>query len=189
MNAGGSMPMERQTQEKKQEKRGGKRNGSGRPKGSGKYGEPTVAMRIPKSEAQAVLQWIENKHYRLPFYQDAIAAGVPTPASDEIAEKLDLNQLLVKKSASTFLLKVSGCSMIDAAIFDGDLLIVDRSLRPTDGKIVIASVDGELTVKRLSLEKNRVRLLAENRAFHPIEITEESHFQIFGVVVYVIHAL
>lgn len=169
--------------------KGGKRVGSGRPKGTGKYGEETVAMRIPVSEVENVLRWVENKFYRLPFYQDAISAGLPNQAGGDIAETLDLNEMLVKRPETTFLLKVYGTSMINAGIFDNDVLIVDRSIRPTDGKVVIAAVNGELTVKRLSIEGKRVQLLPENDTYYPIEITGDTDLQIMGVVTNVIHAL
>lgn len=169
--------------------KGGKRVGSGRPKGTGKFGEETVAMRIPVSEVENVLRWVENKFYRLPFYQDAISAGLPNQASSEVAETLDLNEMLVKRPDTTFLLRVYGTSMINAGIFDNDVLIVDRSIRPSDGKVVIAAVNGELTVKRLSIEGKRVQLLPENETYPPIEITSDTDLQIMGVVTNVIHAL
>lgn len=169
--------------------KGGKRVGSGRPKGTGKFGEETVAMRIPVSEVENVLRWVENKFYRLPFYQDAISAGLPNQASSEVAETLDLNEMLVKRPETTFLLRVYGTSMINAGIFDNDVLIVDRSIRPSDGKVVIAAVNGELTVKRLSIEGKRVQLLPENETYPPIEITSDTDLQIMGVVTNVIHAL
>lgn len=169
--------------------KGGKRAGSGRPKGTGKFGEETVAMRIPVSEVENVLRLVENKFYRLPFYQDAISAGMPNQATGEVAETLDLNDMLVKRPDTTFLLKVYGSSMIKAGIFDNDVLIVDRSIRPSDGKVVIAAVNGELTVKRLSIEGKRVQLLPENDSYHPIEITSDTDLQIMGVVTNVIHAL
>lgn len=168
---------------------GGKRKGAGRPTGTGKYGEPTVAIRIPTSEAENISKWIENKFYRLPFFQDAISAGLPNQASEKVAETLDLNELLIKRPSTTFLLRVYGTSMINAGIFDNDIVIVDRALQATDGKIVIAAVNGELTVKRLSIERNRVELLPENDAFPKIEITSDTEFQILGVVTNVIHAL
>lgn len=168
---------------------GGKRSGAGRPKGTGKFGEPTVAMRVPVSEVETILRWVENKYYRLPFYQDAISAGLPNQATDEIAEQLDLNELLIRRPTTTFLLKVYGSSMINAGIFDNDILIVDRSIQPKDGKVVIAAVNGELTVKRLSIEKGKVQLIPENETFPLIEITSETDFQILGVVTNVIHAL
>jgi DNA polymerase V len=169
--------------------KGGKRTGSGRPKGTGKFGESTVAMRIPVSEVENVLRWVENKFYRLPFYQDAISAGLPNQASEEVAETLDLNELLIKRPSTTFLLKVYGSSMINAGIFHNDILIVDRSIQPSDGKVVIAAVNGELTVKRLSVEKDKVQLIAENDSYQPIEITSDTDLHILGVVTNVIHSL
>lgn len=169
--------------------KGGKRSGAGRPSGTGKYGEPTVAIRIPVSEAETILKWVENKFYRLPFYQDAVSAGMPNQASEKISETLDLNELLIKRPSTTFLLRVYGTSMINAGIFDNDIVIVDKAIPATDGKIVIAAVNGELTVKRLSVERNRVELIPENESFPKIEITSDTEFQILGVVTNVIHAL
>lgn len=169
--------------------KGGNREGAGRPSGSGKYGEPTKAVRIPISEIESVMRYVENSGYRLPFYQSTIAAGFPSPADDELEEKLDLNQLLVKHPSSTFFLRVSGSSMIKAGIHHNDILVVDRSLEPTPGKIVIASLNGELTVKRLHRDGKKVQLLAENDAYAPIDITEEVDFRIWGVVTNVIHAV
>lgn len=169
--------------------KGGKRVGSGRPKGTGKFGEPTVAVRIPISEVDNVLRCVQNKFYRLPFYQDAISAGLPSEVTDEVEDTLDLNELLIKRPGATFFLKVNGSSMIKAGIFHNDILIVDRSIEPTDGKIVIASVNGELTVKRLFKEGNKVRLIAENDNYRPIEITSDTELHIFGVVTNVIHSL
>lgn len=169
--------------------KGGKRKGSGRPKGTGKFGESTVAMRIPCSEVENVLRCVENKFYRLPFYQDAISAGLPDLTSEEVEETLDLNELLIKRPSTTFLLRVNGSSMINAAIFHGDILIVDRSIAPSNGKIVIAAVNGELTVKRLSIEGDNVQLVAENDSYRPIQITGDTELHILGVVVNVIHSL
>lgn len=168
--------------------KGGKRIGSGRPKGTGKFGELTVAMRIPASEVDNVLKWVENKFYRLPFYQDAISAGLPNQVSEEVADMLDLNELLIKHPSTTFLLKVYGSSMVKAGIFHNDILIVDRSIQPSNGKIVIAAVNGELTVKRLSIGKDQVQLVAENDDYQPIEITSDTDLHILGVVTNVIHS-
>lgn len=169
--------------------RGGKRTGAGRPKGSGKYKEETKAMRVPLSDVENILKCIQYKFYRLPFYQSCISAGFPSPADDDMEDKLDLNELLIKHPSATFFLRVSGNSMINAGIFPKDILIVDRSLEPAHGKIVIASVNGELTVKRLVREKDKVQLVAENAAYAPIDITDEMDFRIWGVVVNVIHYL
>lgn len=169
--------------------RGGKRAGAGRPRGSGKYKEATKAIRIPLSEIESVLKCIQHQFYRLPFYQSYVSAGFPSPADDELEDKLDLNELLIKHPSATFFLRVSGNSMINAGIFPNDILIVDRSLQPAHGKIVIASVNGELTVKRLLKEKDKVQLVAENKAYAPIDITDEMDFRIWGVVTNVIHSL
>jgi len=168
---------------------GGCRSGSGRPKGTGKFGVETKAVRIPVDQIENVLQFITNKCYRLPFYSHAVSAGFPSPADDDIEETLDLNQLLIKHPSATFFLKVSGSSMIKAGIHDGDIVIVDRSIQPSDGKIVIASVNGELTVKRLSCSQGKTELVAENDAYPPIDITEDTELKFWGVVTNVIHSL
>lgn len=167
--------------------RGGVRQGAGRPFGSGKYGEATKAIRVPSSEVANILQWMQNGCYRLPFYQYAVAAGFPSPVEDDLVEKLDLNSLLIKHPAATFFVRVSGSSMIKAGIHHNDILIVDRSLEPAHGKIVIASVNGELTVKRLHREKRKVLLVPENDDYPTIEISEEMDLHIWGVVTNVIH--
>lgn len=169
--------------------RGGYRQGAGRPIGSGKYGETTTVIRIPSSEVSNVMEWIQHRFHRLPFYQYPVAAGFPSPAEDELAEKLDLNKLLIKHPTATFFLRVSGSSMIKAGIHPNDILVVDRSIEPVHGKIVIASINGDLTVKRLYRNNNKVRLVPENDAYPSIEISEESDLRIWGVVTSVIHAL
>lgn len=121
------------------------------------------------------------------LFQSAIEAGFPSPADDVVEQELDLNAFLVKRPAATFFLRVKGNSMIKAGIHEGDILIVDRSVEPRDRKIVIASLNGELTVKRLSLKKEGVFLVAENDAFPAIRVTPEQEMQIWGVVTTVIH--
>lgn len=169
--------------------KGGKRIGAGRPQGSGKFGEPTKAIRLPISEIDNVLRCVQNKFYRLPFYQTAISAGLPAAAEDELEDQLDLNELLIKHPTSTFFLKVTGLSMINAGIHHDDILIVDRSIKPTDGKIVIAAINGELTVKRLSIDGDHVQLIPENDHFQPIDITTDCDLHIWGVVTNVIHTV
>lgn len=134
-----------------------------------------------------VLSYVQNKVYRQPFYRYAVPAGYPSPAEDEMEDKLDLNELLIKRPAATFFLKVSGSSMIKAGIHDNDILIVDRSIEPTNGKIVVASLNGELTVKRLRREGGKIQLVAENSAYKPIDITADADMLIWGVVTNVIH--
>ncbi len=126
---------------------------------------------------------------RLPLFQAKVSAGFPSPAEDYIEKKLDLNEHLIRHPASTFFVKVEGCSMVNAGIHHGDILIVDRSLEPADRKIVIAVINNEMTVKRIKKQGDRLCLLPENEAFDPIEIDEDSEFQIWGVVTSVIHKL
>lgn len=169
--------------------KGGKRDGAGRPKGSGKYGGATRAIRVPETEVENVMRCIQNQFYRLPLFQNTISAGFPSPADDYMEDTLDLNELLIKHPPATFFLRVSGSSMIKAGIHDKDILIVDRSLTATNGRVVIASINGELTVKRLCYEGTRRQLVAENDAYKPIDITDEMDFRIWGVVTSVIHSL
>ncbi|RAP34863.1 DNA polymerase V [Legionella quinlivanii] len=168
--------------------RGGKRDGAGRPKGSNQYGESTKAMRIPLSRMEEVKQLISSSsRLTLPLYTCKVKAGFPSPADDYIEAHLNLNEFLIKHPSSTFLLTASGDSMKEAGIHNGDLLIVDSSLEATHGKIVIAAIDGELTVKRLSRLGGQVQLLPENPAFSAIDITENQDLVIWGVVTHVIH--
>lgn len=169
--------------------RGGLRAGSGRPACSGKFREETKAIRVPKSQVDNVTKYLERKNYQVPLFQDSVSAGFPSPAEGESKEVLDLNDLLVKRPAATFFLRVAGVSMIKAGIHPGDILVVDRSLAPVSGKIVIASLNGELTVKRLESDGKRVRLMPENDSYSPIDITEEVDLRIWGVVTSVIHLL
>jgi len=118
-----------------------------------------------------------------------VKAGFPSPAEDYAEQQLDLNTHLIAHPAATFFLRVSGDSMIEAGIFNGDLLIVDRGLDPVHGKIVIAAINGELTVKRLHKKGNQICLVAENKAYAPIELTDSDQIQLWGVVTYNIHAL
>jgi DNA polymerase V len=125
----------------------------------------------------------------LPIYVTPVSAGFPSPAEDYIEGKLDLNKHLIKHPSATFFVRVTGDSMIDVGIHDGDTLIVDRALEPHDGSIVIAVVDGELTVKRLHKKADELLLVAENKKYQPITIHEETSFEIWGVVTNVIHSL
>jgi DNA polymerase V len=163
----------------------------GRPKGINAYGEATKPMRIPKSKIEGVLMFLQGhtSSCELPLYTSSVSAGFPSPADDYIENKLDLNTHLIKHPSATFFLKVSGDSMKNAGIQSGDMLIVDKSLQPTDGKVVIAAVEGELTVKRLSLVKGRVKLIPENNSYPVIDITDSQELVIWGVVTHVIHAV
>ena len=130
-----------------------------------------------------------STRYALPVFLGRLAAGFPSPADDYIEGRLDLNRHLIKHPAATFFVRVSGDSMIDAGIHSGDLLVVDRSLDAVDGNVIVAALDGELTVKRLSKRGEILRLLPANRDYQPIEILTQQTFEIFGVITNVIHAL
>jgi len=130
-----------------------------------------------------------GKKTELPFYVAKISAGFPSPAEDFIERKLDLNEYLIKNPAATFFVKVSGQSMINAGIHDGDILVVDRSLDAANNKIVIGVVNGEFTVKRLLKKNNKLFLVPENPDFKPIEINEAMDASIWGVVTYTIRKL
>ncbi|SFK15393.1 SOS response UmuD protein. Serine peptidase. MEROPS family S24 [Desulfomicrobium apsheronum] len=122
----------------------------------------------------------------LPLYLHRIPAGFPSPADDYIESGLDLNDLLVRNPAATFMVRVSGDSMIGVGIHDGDILVVDRSETAVHGKIVVAALDGEMTVKRLHLKDGQCRLVPENKAFQPIQVGTEQDLQVWGVVVGVV---
>lgn len=170
---------------------GGARKGAGRPPGQGKYGEETQSVRIPKSKVFEVLQYVNNEQesYAIPLYSSSVRAGFPSPADDYIEQMLDLNEHLIKHPAATFLVRASGESMINAGIHSGDILVVDRSLEPAHGKIVIAALNGELTVKRLWREGGRVQLVPANPSFPTLDISDEYDVVIWGVVTSVIHSV
>jgi len=198
--------------EKISRRHGGQRPGAGRKTGSGRFGEPTKVVRIPESKVPAIKAWLKlnqqvedskpsssnqpqfNKiltRYQpeeypdvvsLPLYAHKVVAGFPSPAEDYVEARLDLNEKLIRNKEATFLLSVQGDSMKDAGITDGDILVVDRSIEPQDGKIVIAALDGELTVKRLSVKSTGTWLVPENDDYPPILVRESSDIVIWGVV-------
>jgi|TARA_B100001250_G_C19814348_1_gene797426 DNA polymerase V len=167
--------------------RGGSRIGAGRPKGQGKFGEVTKPIRVPVSKIDSVMNFINNNTLSLPLYSSKVPAGFPSPADDHMEGKLDLNTHLVKHPTATFFVKASGDSMIGAGIHDGDILVVDRSLEPRQSRIVIAAVDGQLTVKRLKKKGKKIFLVPENKKFRSIELNENNDVKVWGVVTSVIH--
>lgn len=129
----------------------------------------------------------EKKSRDLPPLLGQVAAGFPSPAEQYAEPGLDLNKLLVKRAAATFYLRATGESMVGACILHGDILIVDRSIRPFDGCIVIARVDGEFTVKYYRVTSDGPVLEAANPQFKPIRFAEGMELHIDGVVTAVIH--
>ena len=126
---------------------------------------------------------------RLPLAASTVAAGFPSPADDYIDAGIDLNEALIRHPSSTFFLRVSGDSMIEAGIQHGDLLVVDRCLEARPGQIVVAVLDGAFTLKRLARHRGRLRLEAANSAYPPLELHQCGDVQIWGVAIHVIHSL
>ena len=124
-----------------------------------------------------------------PLFSCKVEAGFPSPADDYIESALDLNAHLVRNPASTFFVRVSGESMTGAGIASGDLLVVDRSLTPESGNVVIAVLDGEMTVKRLWRDGGRVELRPENPAYAPIRLSGAMELDVWGVVRHVVHSV
>lgn len=125
----------------------------------------------------------------LPLFACKVAAGFPSPAADYIDKTLDLNELLVAKPAATYFVRVQGDSMINAGIHPNDILIVDRSIDPVPGKIVICALNNEITVKRLAFENEQWKLKAENAAYPDFLLNDDLELVIWGVVTSVIHLL
>ena len=126
----------------------------------------------------------------IPFYLNKVGAGFPSPATDYVEDDLDLNSYLIKNQPATFIIRVQGRSMIDANIYDGDLLIVDRSLNPKNYSIVVANVNDELVVKTFIKEKDQSFLASGQKdKLKKIELDNNPELIIWGVVTYVIHKL
>ena len=188
---------------------GGKRTNAGRPTGTGKFGESTKPMRIPLSKVKDVLAILINENdpfpinkngsphifkalaksrQEIPLYSSKVSAGLPAPATCEVEDTIDLNEHLLANPTATYFVRATGESMTGAGIYPGDLLVVDCHVPAQSGKIVIALIDGELTVKRLFKDQgNNLFLMPENPDFEAIEITEEMDFTIWGVVTNTIH--
>ena len=129
-----------------------------------------------------------TKKFRIPLLNDSVSAGFPSPADDYTEENIDLNEHLISNPFSTFFLRVKGDSMINAGIKDKDLIIVDKSLIAKPGDIVIAMIDGEFTIKRLSIKNDELYLKAENNNYPDFRFKNHIDVQIWGVVIYSIHS-
>jgi len=167
---------------------GGKRIGAGRPRGSNIYGESTSPLRVPVSriaEVKALLACERNDS--IPLFSSTVRAGLPTTADDSIDDYINLNNHIIQNPKSTFLVIASGDSMINAGINHGDMLVVDKSIDASSNNIIIAAVDGDLTVKRLIIKEKNFQLKPENDAYAPINIMDDDSFVILGVVTHVIH--
>jgi len=129
-----------------------------------------------------------TKKFRIPLLNDSVSAGFPSPADDYTEENIDLNEHLISNPFSTFFLRVKGESMINAGIKDKDLIIVDKSLIAKPGNIIIAMIDGEFTIKRLSIKNDELYLKAENNDYPDFRFKNHINVQIWGVVIYSIHS-
>tara|TARA_Y100000816_G_C25697839_1_gene368895 strand:- start:35 stop:490 length:456 start_codon:yes stop_codon:yes gene_type:complete len=125
----------------------------------------------------------------LTFYKEAVECGFPSPARDFTEGTIDLNEELIPRPNSTFIVRARGDSMIGSGIYPGDLLIVDRSLSPRHGSVIIAVLDGELSVKSLKLENDQVTLSSSNPNYSDVIVSEEMDFTIWGVCTNVVHNL
>jgi DNA polymerase V len=166
---------------------GGKRKGAGRPKGKGPHGEATKPIRIPLSMMGDVCRFVQNRGYKVPLYSSRVPAGIPTPLEDHLDDTIDLNELMIKNPDCTYLVRVTGDSMIDAGIREDDVLVVDLGKTPEHRDIVIVSVDGELTVKRLYRQNGDIMLVPENPDYEPRLIKEGEELKVHGVVTFIIH--
>ncbi len=136
----------------------------------------TLNFYVPKAD-NGIGQWLA---------EDGVSAGFPSPADDFKEIRISLDRELVKNKEATFYARVSGDSMVGAGLEDGDLLVIDRSMSPVNGKIAVCLVDGEFTVKRIKKIKKKLYLVPENKKYKPIEIKEENELTVWGVVEYVI---
>jgi len=178
---------------------GGVRKGAGRKKDSGLYAEATKVVRIPISRISEVKNFLLNtkktnfsivdviqpsiqKPIPITLFSHKVPAGFPSPADDHAESRLDLNEYLINQAESTFFVRIKGDSMVDAGILDNDIVIVDRSKSAAINDIVLASIDGEFTVKVLTKNNKGPYLMPANKEFKPIYIEEGSQFEIWGVV-------
>ena len=136
----------------------------------------TLNFYVPKAD-NGIGQWLA---------EDGVSAGFPSPADDFKEIRISLDRELVKNKEATFYARVSGDSMVGAGLEDGDLLVIDRSMSPVNGKIAVCLVDGEFTVKRIKKIKKNFYLMPENKNYNPIEIKEGNELIVWGIVAYVI---
>lgn len=140
-------------------------------------------MRFTETKVTEIAYATQKKNHHIDFFASQPAAGFPAPADDLVEKALDINDLVVENPASTFFVRVRGDSMEGAGIFSDDVLVVDRSVEPREGKIVVAAVYGEMVVKRLRKIQGTFTLCSENESYEPIVVSENDDCFIWGVVV------
>jgi len=131
---------------------------------------------------------VTETELQLPF-AEGISAGFPSPAEEYIELSLDLNKALIHHPSSTFFGRVKGHSMRDAGIHDGDILVIDKSLTPENGKRAVCYIDGEFTLKTLKVDTSGIWLIPANPEYKPIKVTDDNDFIVWGIVTYVIHKM
>ena len=146
-------------------------------------------LKIHTSKIIDIYSAITETALELPYVDKGISAGFPSPALDFIDLTIDLNKYLIKHPSATFYGRVKGYSLKDAGIDDGDLLVIDRSIEPVNGKIAVCYIDGEFTAKRIRLTKDELWLMPENDNYKPVKIEEDNNFIIWGIVTHVIKSL
>lgn len=164
--------------------KGGRREGAGRPVGTGKFSVKTLPMRVPQHLVPSILQLAEGREAtNIPFYDYTVPAGFPSPAEDFAGSRVELGSFLVPPGteAATIIVKLAGRSMEGIGLMDGDLLVIDCSKKPVHNSIVVAEIDNDFTVKRLSLKDGEAWLVPENPDFSPIRI-DQKEVRIVGVV-------
>ncbi len=144
-------------------------------------------MKLEDDKLVFFTQVIDPAENKIPLVSAKVSAGFPSPAENYIEETLDLNKHLIKNPPATFLVRVDGDSMINAGIHPGDIIVVDRSVEAKNNDVIIAIVDGQFTVKRLSVKNDKVALIPENPNYQAIYILDEMEFEVWGKVISVIH--
>lgn len=148
-----------------------------------------VLLSIEKNRSVELFSVESNLFIELPIVKSGISAGFPSPADDFLDSSIDLNKELIKHPSSTFYGRVRGNSMINAGLNDGDLLVIDKSLEPRNGKIAVCYIDGEFTIKRIKIDKDCVYLLPANTEYNPIKVTADNDFIVWGIVTNVIKSV
>lgn len=139
---------------------------------------PNIKLSFIRPDADSDLE--------IPLAADRVSAGFPSPAEGMMEPSLDLNRSLVRNPASTFYVRVSGDSMRDDCIFDGDLLVVDKAVEPYDGCVAVCFLDGDFTLKRVRMGEGKVTLMPSNKHYKPIEVSPDDDFSVWGVVTFAI---
>ena len=132
--------------------------------------------------------FFKDQGVKIPIFTDKVSAGFPSPASDYIEHKLDLNEYLIKHPSATFYVHAKGNSMIEDGIYDGDIMVVDRSLEPKTKDVAIVVLNGEFTVKRILIKHSEMYLIPANKNYNPILITSDADCNIWGIVTHTIHS-